>query len=358
MTEDPQQQPKMQKRTLGRGGPIVSHFALGTMTFGAETDAAEAFRQLDLFVDRGGTFIDTADVYGGGASEEIVDKWGARRGGVDDLIIATKGRFAPPAGSHGGSRRAILRSAEASLRRLGIEAIDLYFMHGWDRHTPLIETLAALQDLIRAGKVHNVGWSNVTAWQLQKILSTAEAHGFARPVVMQPQYNLLERGVELEVLPLCLEAGLSLTPWSPLGGGWLTGKYRAETRPSGATRLGDNPARGVEAYDLRNTERTYAVLDVLTEIASRHGRPPAHVALAWIAARPGVGAVLLGARTVDQLRDNLDAADLVLPPEDLDALTHISALSALPYPYNVVEDFSDLDVWRRLGTAAAAPAAN
>ena len=211
----------------------------------------------------------------------MIGRWGRQRGGLGDLVIATKGRFAPPPGSYGASRRALVRSVEASLRRLQVEAIDLYFVHGWDRHTDVAETLDTLGDLVRAGKLHHTGWSNVAGWQLQKIVSTAEANGLPRPVALQPQYSLLDRGIEVEVLPCALENGIGLTPWSPLGGGWLTGKYRADARPEGATRLGENPDRGVEAYDLRNTPRTHAVLDVVRSIAERLGRPMAHVALAW-----------------------------------------------------------------------------
>ena len=340
----------MPSAPLGRNGPVVSRLALGTMTFGVETDEADAFRQLDLFVDRGGTFIDTADVYGAGASERIIGKWGRRSGAMDGLVIATKGRFAPPAGSHGASRRAIVRSVDASLERLQIEAIDLYFIHGWDRHTDVAETLATLGDLVRAGKIHNIGWSNVSGWQLQKIVSTAQAGGHPVPVVVQPQYNLLERGIEIEVLPCCLEAGIAITPWSPLGGGWLTGKYRADTRPSGATRLGEDPDRGVEAYDRRNTEHTHAVLDVLRSIAARHDRPPAHVAIAWLLSRPGVASVLLGARGTGQLEDNLASADLVLEPSDVTALADVSSPTLPAYPYAFLEDWSGIDIWKRLRT--------
>jgi len=335
---------------LGKNGPLVSQFALGTMTFGAETNEAEAFRQLDLFVDHGGTFIDTADVYGGGLSEEIIGKWRHQRGTTDDLIIATKGRFAPPPGSQGASRRSLVRSLNASLKRLQAEAVDVYFIHGWDRHTDVTDTLATLSDLVSAGKIHNVAWSNVSGWQLQKILSIAESNGFPSPVAVQPQYNLLDRGIEVEVLPCCLEAGIALTPWSPLGGGWLTGKYSADSRPSGATRLGEDPNRGVEAYDLRNNDRTHAILSVLRSVANRYDRAPSHIALSWVASRPTVAAVLLGARTVDQLKENLAASDLTLKPSDLAELTTVSSGGPLVYPYNFLEDWCGLDVWKKLGT--------
>jgi aryl-alcohol dehydrogenase-like predicted oxidoreductase len=169
--------------------------------------------------------------------------------------------------------------------------------------------------------------------------------------VLQPQYNLLDRGIELEVLPCCLDHGLSITPWSPLGGGWLTGKYARDERPTGASRLGDDPERGVEAFDVRNTDRTWAILDAVREVAERHGRPMGQIAIAWLLTRPAVGAVLLGARTVDQLRDNLAAADIDLAA-DAAELTRVSAPGLPPYPYGMIEDFCDVPHWRRLGTAS------
>jgi len=335
---------------LGAGGSIVSRFALGTMTFGVETDETEAHRQLDLFTERGGTLIDTADVYGDGESERIIGRWLARRGRSEDVVLATKGRFAPPSSSHGASRRGLRKAVERSLERLQVESIDLYLVHGWDRHTPVRETLATLGDLVSTGRIHEIGWSNVTGWQLQRILSIAEAEGLPRPVVVQPQYNLLDRGIEWELLPCCLDAGVPITPWSPLGGGWLTGKYSADRRPDGTSRLGENPDRGVEAYDTRNTKRTHAVLDAAARIAKARGRPMAHVALAWLLSRPGVASVLLGARTVAQLADNLNAADLELDEAERRKLTIASAPGLPPYPYAMVEEFCEIDVWRELGT--------
>lgn len=346
--------PPMATATLGRGGPLVSWLGLGTMTFGVETEETVAHEQLDAYVRHGGTFVDTADVYGGGESERILGRWIERRGGIEDLVLSTKGRFAPAPGSHGASRRSLTRALQGSLDRLGLDAVDLYFVHGWDRHTPVAHTLETLGNLVARGKAHHTGWSNVTGWQLQRIVSTARHEGLPVPVALQPQYNLLDRGIELEVLPCCLEEGIGLTPWSPLGGGWLTGKYRRDERPAGASRLGEDPDRGVEAYDLRNTERTHRVLDVQREIAERLGRAPAHVALAWLRSRPGVASVLLGARTLEQLRDNLGAADLELDDEAIAALSAVSAPGVPPYPYAMVEQFCEVDVWRRLGTHAPA----
>ncbi|MBW8171955.1 aldo/keto reductase [Ornithinimicrobium sp. Arc0846-15] len=339
----------MKKTTLGPDGPSVSSFALGTMTFGVETDEDMAHHQLDVFVEAGGTFIDTADVYGDGESERIIGRWLKRRGCVDDLTMATKGRFAPREGSAGASRRNLVHSVDASLQRLDLEVIDLYSVHGWDQETPVTETLDTLTELARIGKIKHVGWSNVTGWQLQEILSTAEHGGFVRPVALQPQYNLLDRTIELEVLPCALEGRLSITPWSPLGGGWLTGKYRAQQRPTGATRLGEDPRRGVEAYDLRNTDQTWRIISELESVAGEIGRPMAHVALAWLASRPGVSSTLLGARTLKQLTNNLAAANLELDQTTQERLTHISNPGLPTYPYGMIEDFCEVSVWQELG---------
>lgn len=341
------------QRQLGPGGAIVGHLALGAMTFGAETPEAEAHRQLDVFVERGGTLIDTADAYGAGESESIIGRWLATRSQRDDLIIATKGRFNPPPGSPGASRRSLVRSVDASLRRLGVDHLDVYFVHGWDEQTPIAETLDALSSMVRAGKIHQLGWSNTTAWQLQRIVTTARLGGYVVPTVFQPQYNLLDRHIEWEVLPCCLEEDIAVTPWSPLGGGWLTGKYQRDNTPSGSTRLGDDPTRGVEAYDTRNTDRTWEILDVVERIAANNEVPPGHVALAWLRTRPGVVSILLGARTVEQLISNLDAAGFMLTDPELDELTTVSAPGLPPYPYGMVEDFCQVPHWRALQTGAS-----
>ncbi len=321
------------------------------MTFGAETDKETAWRQLDIYQDAGGNFIDTADAYSDGLSESIIGEWIKTRPHDPNLIICTKARFGAPIGSHGASRRNLIKSVENSLKRLNIDAIDLFVVHGWDDKTEVLDTLSNLGDLVRSGKIINVGWSNVSAWQLQKIVQTADQNLLPKPVSLQPQYNLLERGIELEVLPCCLENNISVTPWSPLGGGWLTGKYSASERPEGATRLGENPQRGVEAYDLRNHEKTYQVLDALYEIAKRRECPISHIALAWLSSRPNVSSVILGARTVNQLSNNLNASNLTLEASEIDALNEVSALPALPYPYNFLRDWTDIKIWNQLGTS-------
>lgn len=334
---------------LGRSGLSVSRLALGAMTFGVETDEATAFAQLDAFRAHGGTLVDTADVYGDGESERIVGRWLADRRPTE-TIVSTKGRFAPPAGSAGASRRSLVRSVDASLGRLGVDAIDVYFVHGWDGDTPVDETLDTLSGLVRAGKIHHVGWSNVTGWQLATIMTTARLGGQVVPCALQPQYNLLDRGIETELLPCALDEDLGVTPWSPLGGGWLTGKYRPDQRPTGDTRLGDDPDRGVEAYDTRNTDHTWNVLDVVDQVARRRDASMAQIAIAWLLTRPGVTSVLLGARTLDQLTDILDASSVELDIEDVTALTSVSAPGLAPYPYGMLEDFCDLCHWQHLGT--------
>jgi len=328
----------MELRSLGSSGCAVSAFALGTMTFGAETDEDGSHAQLDQFVEAGGNLVDTADVYSRGVSEEIIGRWlAARPADVrDTVVLATKGRF--PMGSDandlGLSRRHLQRALDASLRRLGVDCVDLYQVHAWDPLTGLDETLRTLDDMVRAGKVRYVGLSNFTGWQVQKAVATARAGRLEIPVTLQPQYNLLVRELEWEVVPSCLDAGLGLLPWSPLGGGWLTGKYRQDTRPSGATRLGEDPERGVEAYDRRSTQqRTWDVVDAVQQVAERRGASMAQVALAWLRDRPGVSSVILGARTTEQLKDNLGADAVRLDAEDTERLDAASDPGAADYPY-------------------------
>jgi aryl-alcohol dehydrogenase-like predicted oxidoreductase len=326
----------MEFRTLGRTGTAVSTLCLGSMTFGAETDAAGSRAQLDRFVERGGNFIDTADVYSRGVSEEIIGGWlGARPGIRDRLVIATKGRFPMGEGRNdaGLSRTHLTRALDASLRRLGTDHVDLYQAHAFDPVTPLPETLRFFDDAVRAGKIRYAGVSNFTGWQLQKAALLCEFLRLAPVVTLQPQYNLLARDIEWEVIPVCVNEHIGVLPWSPLAGGWLTGKYRRDEAPTGATRLGENPGRGVEAYDRRNTDRTYRVVDAVRAIADGRGVTPAVVALAWLVDRPAVSSVILGARTLEQLDDNLAAAEVHLTAEEAAILDEASAPPVADYPY-------------------------
>jgi aryl-alcohol dehydrogenase (NADP+) len=324
-------------RTLGRSGAVVFEQALGTMTFGAEADEETSHAIIDAYVAAGGNFIDTADVYSAGRSEEIIGRWlSAHPDQAAQIVLATKGRFPMGAGPNdlGTSRRHLRTALDDSLRRLGVEHIDLYQMHAWDAITPLDETLRFLDDAVTQGKIGYYGFSNFTGWQLTKATLLAERHGWNLPVTLQPQYNLLVRGIEHEIVPAALDAGIGLLPWSPLGGGWLSGKYRRDVPPTGATRLGEDPQRGMEAWDRRNANpRTWQIIDTVAAVAEAHDATSSQVALAWLAAQPAVTSVILGARSVEQLRDNMGAVTLELDGTELEKLTAVSAPEADDYPY-------------------------
>jgi aryl-alcohol dehydrogenase-like predicted oxidoreductase len=327
----------MEYRTLGGSGCAVSSLCLGTMTFGAETDEAGAHEQLDQFLEAGGTFVDTADVYSHGVSEEIIGRWFARRPAdvTEPVVLATKGRFDMDNSPNGAglSARHLTRALDASLRRLGLESVDLYQVHAYDPLTPMEETLRTLDQFVRAGKIRYYGLSNFTGWQLTKAVHLARALNVAGPVTLQPQYSLLAREIEWEIVPAVLDAGLGLLPWSPLGGGWLSGKYRRDQRPTGDTRLGDDPNRGMEAYARRGTERAWNVIDAVQKVAEDRGVSMAEVALAWVTDRPAVTSTILGARTVSQLQTNLRAAGLHLTQAETAALDAASAPQVADYPY-------------------------
>ncbi len=327
----------MEYRLLGRSGCAVSALALGTLTFGNETDEAGSFAQLDAFTEAGGTLVDSADVYADGRSEEIIGRWLAGRPGRREVVVlATKGRFPTdetPNG-HGLSRRHLSMALDASLRRLKVETIDLYQVHGWDPLTPLEETLRFLDDATAAGKISYVGLSNFTGWQLQKAVDLAEFRGLSVPVSLQPQYNLLARAIEWEIVPACQAAGLGMLAWSPLASGWLTGKYRRGEAPTEGTRVVENADEGMRIWNQRgDAEQTWQVTDAVRKVAEGRGVSPAQVAIAWVAARPAVSSVILGARTLEQLAGNLAAADVTLSAEETRLLDDTSAPPTPDYPY-------------------------
>lgn len=327
----------MEYRKLGSSGAIVTAYALGTMTFGAEADESTSYELMDDYAAAGGNFIDTADVYSAGLSEEIVGRWlKSRTSEAAHMVLATKGRFPMGKGPNqiGLSRRHLGRALDASLRRLGVPQIDLYQMHAFDALTPLEETLRFLDDSVRNGKIAYYGFSNFLGWQLTKAVWLAKANGYTLPVTLQPQYNLLVRDIEHEIVPACLDAGMGILPWSPLAGGWLSGKYKRDIAPAGATRLGEDPNRGMEAFGPRNARgRTWDVIDAVNTIAKARGVSMAQVSLAWVAAQPGVTSVLIGARTRDQLADNLAASKLVLTLDEIAILSATSAPEMADYPY-------------------------
>ncbi len=327
----------MRYRLLGHSGCAVSELCLGTMTFGAETDEAGSHEQLDMFVDAGGTLVDTADVYSAGVSEEIIGRWltARPRDVTERVVLATKGRFATDPGPNGNglSARHLTRALDASLRRLGVDVIDLYQVHAYDPYTPMEETLRTLDGFAQAGKIRYYGLSNFTGWQLTKAVLTARALGLREPVTLQPQYSLIVREIEWEIVPAALDVGIGLLPWSPLGGGWLSGKYRRDQRPTGDTRLGEDPGRGMEAYDRRGSDRTWRVIDAVGQVAESRGLSMAEVALAWVNNRPAVASTIIGARTTEQLATNVRAAGLELSTGEYAALDKASDLDASDYPY-------------------------
>lgn len=327
----------MQYRKLGNTGTIVTAWCLGTMTFGAEASEEASFAIMDDYVAAGGNFLDTADVYSAGKSEEIIGRWlKARPTEAKQVVIATKGRFPMGQGPNdiGLSRRHLGRALDDSLRRLGVEQIDLYQMHAWDALTPIEETLRFLDDSVRNGKIAYYGFSNYLGWHLTKAVLTAKMQGYTPPVTLQPQYNMLVRDIEHEIVPAALDAGVGLLPWSPLGGGWLSGKYKRDALPTGTTRLGENPNRGSEAYGPRNSdERTWAIIGAIEDASNATGASMAQVALSWLVDRPAVTSVILGARIREQLKDNMAADALKLPPEITAKLNEVSAPNPPSYPY-------------------------
>lgn len=326
----------MEYRFLGATGLKVSELCLGAMTFGRETTEEDSYKILNRFIEAGGNFIDTADVYSQGASETILGKWleGQKR---EDLVVATKVRFAMGEGPNdsGLSRKHIMAGVEASLRRLETEYVDLYQVHMWDPKTPLEETLGTLDTLVKSGKVRYIGASNYAGYQLQKSVDISLRLGWEPFSCLQPLYNLLDRSIEWEILPVCERQGIGVIPWSPLRGGWLSGKYkRGMTAPPPNTRVEDATKFGwSEAWNVYDNERTWNVIDALLAIASEIGKSPAQVALRWLLQRPSVTAPIIGVRTIQHLEDNLGIVGWKLSPETMERLNNVSRMD-LAYPYN------------------------
>ena len=325
----------MEYRRLGHSGLYVSSLTLGTMTFGGrggfskvgDTGVAGAKRQIDMCLDAGVNLFDTANIYSGGESEAILGE--AISGRRDDLLLATKVRMSVGEGPNdtGLSRHHIIRQCEESLRRLGTDYVDLYQVHEWDGLTPLEETLEALDTLVRSGKVRYVGSSNYAGWQLMKALGISERFGLQRYVSQQIHYTLQAREAEYELVPVALDQGCSILVWSPLAGGLLSGKYRRDEDAS--------EGRHVEGWDeppVRDADKLYDIVDALVEIAEGRGVSAAQVALAWLLGRPSVASVIIGARTDEQLADNLGAAELGLSEEERRRLDEVSA-PPLIYPF-------------------------
>jgi aryl-alcohol dehydrogenase-like predicted oxidoreductase len=335
----------MEYRQLGHSGLRISALTLGTMTFGGRggfsavgaTGIDGARRQVDMCLDAGVNLIDTADVYSGGLAEEITGE--VIKGRRDTLLLSSKVRMAMGDGPNdaGLSRQHIITGCEASLRRLGTDHIDIYHVHEWDGQTRLEETLSALNSLVSAGKVRYLAASNYAGWQLMKALAVADSHGFERFAAQQVYYSLEARDAEYELVPLAVDQGLGILVWSPLAGGLLSGKYRRNGSPESGTR---QVSGAWNEPPVRTREKLYDTVEILVDIAGAHGASPAQVALAWLLGRPAVTSVIIGARTDEQLLDNLGGASLLLSADERAALDKVSA-PELIYPY-----------WHQLNTAA------
>lgn len=321
-------------RTLGRSGLLVSPLSLGTMTFGTDRwgSADEVSAAIfNAYIDAGGNFVDTANVYAGGRSEELVGQYIADRNLRDKVVLATKFSFNTEKGNPhagGNGRKNMHQALEKSLRRLKTDYVDLYWMHVWDMVTPVEEMLQSLGDLVRAGKIRYFGFSDMPAWYAAKAATLAQVHHVPGPIAMQMEYSLVERTIEQEYIPVARECGMGLTPWGPLGAGLLTGKYNREEKGKST----DGRLSGANPYgDSKFTDQNFDVVDVLREVATDMDRPMAQVALAWLLARPGVTAPIIGASKLEQLHDNLASLEISFTHEQLDKLNQSTQTAVGPY---------------------------
>lgn len=332
----------MRYTPLGRSGLITSTITLGTMLFGEnkarKTPEADAHRIMDHYLDAGGNHLDTANGYAEGRSEEIIGRY-LKNGKRQDIILATKVRFPTGTGPNdvGLSRLHIMDSVEASLRRLQTDYIDLLYLHCWDPVTPIEETVRALDDVVRSGKVRYLGISNFKGWQLMKAQGLARHLGYSPFIAAQYQYSLIKRDLEYEFLDLCEAEGIGLLPWGPLGGGFLAGKYSPDQRPTSG-RIATTPAHDEESWERRNTEQNWAILEVVDSIAKAHNSTHVAVALAWLLSRSVVPSIIIGPRTEEQLKQNLAAANLALSTEELAQLDAVSEMPEL-YPYRMIQAY-------------------
>ncbi|MCH8270253.1 MAG: aldo/keto reductase [Planctomycetes bacterium] len=318
--------------TLGRSGLRVSPLCLGAMTFGTEwgfgSDAETSKQVIDAYLGRGGNFIDTANIYTRGHAEKIMGDHLCRdRARRDRVVIATKfggNLYAGDPNGGGAGRKGVVAACEQSLRRLQTDYIDLYWMHFWDRLTPIEETMDALNDLVRQGKVRYIGFSDTPAWKCAQAQMLARQHSLSPVIALQLEYSLMERTLEGEFGPFMAEFGLALCPWSPLKGGILTGKYTRDTHPGGYDDPGGDKGGRYQQDSRYLTDTTYAIVDALVAIGTETGATPAQVALRWVTLQPGVTSTIIGARTLKQLEANMDALDITLPPEAVARLNELS----------------------------------
>ena len=336
----------MEYKYLGKTELKVSELCLGSMTFGRETDEATAIKMVDRFEKIGGNFIDSANVYGSspGASEEIVGK--ALKGRRDRFILTTKVNFPTGGGQNdrGLSRVHIMQAIDASLKRLQTDHIDIYFIHCWNSITSLEDSLFTLDNLIKSGKVRYLGASNFAAWKLMKALGISDRYHWQRFICFQPQYSLVMRHIEPEFFPLCQEEGLGIVAWSPLGGGFLSGKYTSEKKPASGTRIASVEKRegyrekSEDSWKKRATEQNFRILEEMGKISKKYNRSFAQIALSWIRAKKEITAPLIGARTLSQLEDNLGCIGWNLSEDEINTLDEVSRID-IPYPHRFIRQF-------------------
>jgi len=325
--------------TLGRSGLRVSPLCLGTMTFGTEwgfgVDENASRALFDRYIEVGGNFLDTADGYTAGKSEQLVGKFVAERKLRDSVVIATKFTFNNSPGNPntgGNGRKNVYRALEGSLRRLQTDYIDLYWLHAWDKVTPVEEVISTFNDLVREGRIRHYGFSNTPAWYIARAQTLAEKQGQERLIALQPEYSLVERNIEREHIPVAQELGIAICPWSPLASGFLSGKYKREgTTGRGEGRL-ETTKNSPNPVFRKFSESNWRVLDVLLDVSKKLGKPPAQVALNWVATQPGVTSTILGVTKVAQLDDNLGAIEFTIPADFRKLLDDASALELI-HPY-------------------------
>ncbi len=325
----------MEYKVLGKSGLLVSELCLGAMTFGKEVNESDSIKMVHKFLDEGGNFIDTADVYVGGESERIVGK--AIKERRSEVVLATKVRMrvGPHPNDFGYSRRRIMEGVEQSLKRLNTDYIDLYQLHVWDNITPIEETIRTLDDLVSSGKVRYIGCSNFLAWQMMKALSYSDYHNLVRFISVQPQYSLINREMDREVLPLCKEENVGVIPWAPIGGGFLTGKYQAGVTPSSG-RLANGV--GESSWEYRSTKRNFAILNEVQKISNELDKPPAQVALNWLLNKEEITSPIFGATSLEQFDENIGSIGWRLTKGQWDRLDEVSKLPS-EYPTRFLEKF-------------------
>ncbi|MBU7590936.1 aldo/keto reductase [Metabacillus halosaccharovorans] len=325
----------MQYKTLGKSGLLVSELCLGAMTFGKEVNEEDSINMVHRFLDQGGNFIDTADVYVGGESEKIVGK--AIKERRSEVVLATKVRMrvGPHPNDFGYSRRRIMEGIDQSLKRLNTDYIDLYQLHVWDHLTPIEETIRTLDDLVSSGKVRYIGCSNFLAWQMMKGLSYSDFQNMVRFISIQPQYSLINREMDREILPLCKEENVGIIPWAPIGGGFLTGKYRKGESPNSG-RLSNGV--GESSWENRANEKNFAILEAVQEIAHSLDKTPAQVALRWLLQKEEITSPIFGASSLEQFEENMGSIGWELNEEQWNQLDDISKLPS-EYPTRFLEKF-------------------